>query len=172
MAITKHCNMFISDFSSARFPTVSPRRDIVHLWCGLVDPLCSFQKARAGMKRWVKANVHHHAKGKGFSEGKFPAWVGKRRHRDAHSLMQRGTQNHLGAVFQGKGIPSLGVYLPTGQANTSLAYRGSSQGLNTCCQGSLLRTRATSTCDLAGSWIWTVGESSFQEAGFGPSPSL
>lgn len=49
MALDQGRNTFTSDFSSARPPTASPRRGVVQPSYGLVDPFCSFPKARAGI---------------------------------------------------------------------------------------------------------------------------
>lgn len=47
-------NMFTSDLSSARPPTTSPRRGVVQPSYGLVDPFCSFPKAK-----WSLPHVGH-----------------------------------------------------------------------------------------------------------------
>lgn len=104
----------------------SPPPALGEIWCipwyGLFDPFCHFQKAR--WNKWSlpighhlyssgwRQTAYHHAKGKGFNEGKILArWIRKKRHMDTHSLMQ--TMQRLGYCW---------LHLMAVQKNLSLPF--------------------------------------------------
>lgn len=149
----------------------SPPPALEEIWCipwyGLFDPFCHFQKAR--WNKWSlpighhlyssgwRQTAYHHAKGKGFNERKILArWIRKKRHMDTHLLMQTckgwGTVDCTLWLYKKTWVyPSTEQpwQQPCMQIKSGLKYH-----LSSSCVG----TQTANSCDLVGSWIWTVGQ--------------